>query len=111
MDKRFKFKDTTAKYSIYDKDDNLIKEYIIDVGSEDFITKVENKRKELEKVTTDSETGIEEAKKIMRELINMIFKNDFDIIYEACNKNIFWMGKFLEDVSNWIADNYEEMQK
>lgn len=105
MAKGFKFQNTTLHYPIYNEDDTLFKDYYIDTGNVDLIKQMTEKSKSIQDI---DEKNIDSVVEGCKEIINVLLDNDFDKIYEKCNKNIVFLTMLISDLMNNIESSTKE---
>ena len=97
----FKFKNTKKPFIIRDENENVIFNKIIDLGNEGTLKVITNKMKKLESIEKENtDNMIDEMKKIQKEVIDGIFIDSFDKLYELSGNNVFCMMQIIEDCFN-----------
>lgn len=94
----FKFQPVAKeKFSITNENDELIKEYEFDFGSEDYLRALTEKGKKILDGSKDLSNGnLDELKNSMKEYIDFILgAKEFDFLYEKFNKNLFAMIQLI----------------
>jgi len=109
----FKFKATKIDFPIVNENDEMIKHYIIDVGSEQFLRDVTAKGKsvvaELETIGKDD---IDKSKESLKGFIDIVFGiGEFDFLFEKFDKNLFAMIELVKIASKEIENKWNERTK
>lgn len=109
----FKFQNNKKPFTIKDSEDNIIRQYFIDFGEEETLKKVTQKMLAISeiKIENNSIENIDTIKQIAKEIIDTIFNDDFDFLFEACGKNIFSIIELIKELSNFINDSINEKFK
>jgi hypothetical protein len=110
---KFKYKSSKKPFDIVDENDVIIKSYVIDFENENVIKEIISKMQEMtdNKIDTQSLDGINEVKKLAKDIINTLLDNDFDFLFERFENNIFAIIELVKELTNELNKSIIDKSK
>lgn len=99
---QFQFQSNIKSFEVKSKDGNVLKTYYIDIGKIDVLKKVlktfDELKNEIDEIDKSGFTDdlVDNMIKYEKDIVNILLENDWDILWEEAEHNVFMMHKLIE---------------